>query len=109
MRILSLAFVLALVVRAAADASKEISQSIRPVMVQNWAAFHNPANAKNPAAFLKAVTAEDMEANRGLWRNVASQMRNRTMPPTATKLTEEERFRISSWIDNRLRQTACSA
>ena len=49
-----------------------------------------------------------MESNRALWRNVAAQMRNRTMPPTASKLTEEDRFRISSWIENRLRQTACS-
>src|SRR6185369_17634234 len=108
MRLLPLALVLALVVRAAPDASQEFSQTIRPVLVQNCAACHNPANAKNPAAFLKAATAQDMEANRGLWRNVASQMRNRTMPPTATKLTEEDRFRISSWIENRLRQTACS-
>jgi len=35
-------------------------------------------------------------------------MRNRTMPPVASKLTEDERFRVASWIDNKLRQTACS-
>src|SRR5205823_7134277 len=50
-----------------------------------------------------------IETNRGLWRDVASQMRNRTMPHIASKLTEEDRFRISSWIENRLRQTACNA
>jgi cytochrome c553 len=88
--------------------SQDFSQSIRPVLVQNCAACHNPANTKNPAAFLKAATVTDMESNRALWRNVAAQMRNRTMPPTASKLTEEDRFRISTWIDNRLRQTACS-
>ncbi len=106
---LTLGAVLALAAQAAPDASQEFSQTIRPVLVQNCAACHNPANAKNPAAFLKAASASDIEANRALWRNVAAQMRNRTMPPTASKLTEEERFRISSWIDNRLRQTACSA
>jgi cytochrome c553 len=90
------------------DPSQEFSQAIRPVLVQNCAACHNPANAKNPAAFLKAATVSDMEANRTLWRNVAAQMRNRTMPPMASKLTEEDRFRISTWIENRLRQTACS-
>src|ERR1700722_10335225 len=90
------------------DASQEFSQAIRPVLIQNCAACHNPANAKNPAPFLKASTASDMETNRALWRNVAAQMRNRTMPPVASKLTEEDRFRISTWIDNRLRQTACS-
>src|SRR5260370_31545228 len=88
--------------------SQEFSQTIRPVLVQNCAACHNPANAKNPAAFLKAATVTDMEANRALWRNVAAQMRNRTMPPMASKLTEEDRFRVSTWIENRLRQTACS-
>src|ERR1700676_3710015 len=111
MRILLLAcasLLPAAVAWCAPDPSQEFSQAIRPVLVQNCAACHNPANAKNPAAFLKAVTVTDMEANRALWRNVAAQMRNRTMPPTATKLTEEERFRVSTWIQNRLRQTACS-
>src|SRR5438093_9721607 len=108
MRILLTAFVLAAVARSEPDAAQEFSQSIRPVLVQNCAACHNPANAKNPAAFLKASSVSDIAANRGLWRNVAAQMRNRTMPPMASKLTEEERFRISTWIDDRLRQTACS-
>src|SRR3984893_10184168 len=90
------------------DPSQEFSQAIRPVLVKNCAPCHNPANAKNPAAFLKAATVTDMEANRALWRNVAAQMRNRTMPPMASKLTEEDRFRVSTWIENRLRQTACS-
>src|ERR1700720_3634333 len=88
--------------------SQEFSQSIRPVLVQNCAACHNLTTTKNPAAFLKASTVTDMESNRALWRNVAAQMRNRTMPPTASKLTEEDRFRVSSWIENRLRQPACS-
>ena len=35
-------------------------------------------------------------------------MRNRTMPPLETKLTEEERLRVATWIDTRLRQTACA-
>jgi cytochrome c553 len=98
---------LATVVWCEPNPSQEFSQSIRPVLVQNCAACHNPANTRNPAAFLKAATVTDMESNRTLWRNVAAQMRNRTMPPTASKLTEEDRFRISSWIENRLRQTAC--
>jgi cytochrome c553 len=94
--------------RSASEASQEFAQSIRPVLAQNCGACHDPGKAKNPAAFLKAATAADVEANRGLWRNVAAQMRNRTMPPVASKLTEEERFRVAGWIDDRLRQTACS-
>ena len=91
----------------AQDASRDFSQTIRPVLERNCSACHNPAKAKGPA-FLKAASVADMEANRGLWRNVAAQLRNRTMPPTASKLTEDERLQVSSWIDNRLRKTACS-
>jgi len=71
----------------APDGTQEFATSIRPVLVQNCGTCHNPAKAKNPAAFLKAATEQDVAANRGLWRNVASQMRNRTMPPVASKLT----------------------
>ena len=49
----------------------EFSQSIRPVLAQNCAACHNPGNPKNRINFLKATTAKDIEANRGLWRDVA--------------------------------------
>src|SRR3954453_12117302 len=91
------------------DPSQEFTDHIRPTLVENCAACHNPAKAKGPAPFLKAGSLTDIEANRGLWRNVAAQLRNRTMPPTASKLSEEDRLRVSSWIENRLRQTACNA
>ena len=66
-------------------------------------------NSRNPANFLKAATAKDMEADRGLWRSVAAQLRNRTMPPVASKLSEADRLRVSHWVETQLRQTACSA
>ena len=87
----------------------EFAQSIRPVLAQNCSGCHNPGNAKNRINFLKANSTKDIEANRGLWRNVAAQLRNRTMPPVETKLTEDDRLRVSNWIENRLRQTACDA
>ena len=93
----------------ATAASQEFIQSIRPVLMQNCAACHNSKNTKNPANFLKANTAAEIETDRGLWHNVAAQLRNRTMPPMASKLTEEDRLRISSWVDNRLRETACNS
>jgi cytochrome c553 len=93
----------------ATDASKEFAESIRPVLAENCGTCHSPKNPKNPANFLRASTAADMETNRSLWRDVAAQLRNRTMPPVATKLTEQDRLRVSSWIDNQLRQTACNA
>jgi hypothetical protein len=79
------------------------------VLLQNCGGCHDPANPKNRIDFLKAATARDMENRRGLWRNVAAQLRNRTMPPVASKLSEEDRFRIATWVDDRLRQTACNA
>ena len=87
-------------------ATDEFAESIRPVLAANCSACHNPKSRVN---FLKAATTQDLESNRGLWRDVAAQLRNRTMPPVETKLTEEDRLRVASWIDNRLRVTACSA
>src|SRR5258708_18353247 len=106
---LVLLFGVAAAVASAQDAGQEFTRNIRPVLLQNCAACHNPANAKNPVPFLKATDVSGIEANRGLWRNVAAQLRNRTMPPTASKLSEEDRLRIPTWIENRLRQTACSS
>ena len=56
---------------------------------------------------MKAATAKDIQTNRGLWQDVAAQLRNRTMPPMESKLSEDDRLRISTWIDIRLRETAC--
>lgn len=86
----------------------EFAKSIRPALVQNCGGCHNPNNPKNHINFLKAATAQDIEQSRGLWRNVAAQLRNRTMPPAESKLTEDDRLNIATWVDNRLRQTACS-
>jgi cytochrome c553 len=82
--------------------------AVRTVLVENCGSCHNAAKARGPANFLKAQTAKDIESDRRLWRNVAAQLRNRTMPPVASKLSEDDRIRVAVWIDNRLRQTACS-
>ena len=91
------------------SSSDQFAQSIRPVLAQNCSACHNPASPKNRINFLKATSTKDLQANRGLWRDVATQMRNRTMPPVESKLTEEDRLKVSTWIDERLRVTACDA
>src|SRR5215469_17354883 len=92
----------------AAHGADEFAASIRPVLVENCGGCHKQSATRGPANFLKAQTAKDIELDRGLWRNVAAQLRNRTMPPVASKLTEDDRIRIALWIDNELRQTACS-
>jgi cytochrome c553 len=87
----------------------EFSGTIRPVLAEHCGSCHNPGNPKNRIDFLKAQTAADLEAGRGMWRNIAAQLRNRTMPPMASKLTEDDRVGVAAWIDNRLRETACAA
>src|SRR5947208_11066714 len=86
---------------ATSPANDEFTQSIRPVLAQNCSACHNPNNPRNRINFLKAAASKDIEADRGLWRDVATQLRNRTMPPVDSKLTEDDRLRVSNWIDNR--------
>ncbi len=100
--------VLTLILATSAAPQDEFTQSIRPVLAENCAACHNPKNPRNHINFLKATKTADIESNRGLWRNVAAQMRNRTMPPVESKLTEDDRLRVSNWIEGRLRQTACN-
>jgi len=56
---------------AFAAPAENFEQSIRPVLVQNCSACHNPANPKNRINFLKATTAKDIDANRGLWVDVS--------------------------------------
>jgi cytochrome c553 len=105
-RLLAAIFLSALVATAQ-PANDEFATSIRPVLAQNCGACHSPTS-KNRVSFLKANTAQDIESNRGLWRNVAAQLRNRTMPPVESKLTEDDRLRVAAWIDHRLRITACA-
>src|SRR5262245_31164871 len=93
---------------AQADPEQEFNSTIKPVLMQNCAACHNPAAVKLSAPFLRAASVTDIDKSRRLWRNVATQLRNRTMPPRDSKLAEEDRIRIASWIDSRLRATACT-
>jgi hypothetical protein len=99
--------VCALPLAGAAGAADAFTQSIRPILDANCGVCHNPAG-KNPANFLTAKVAKDIELKRGLWRNVAAQLRNRSMPPIASKLTEDDRLLVANWVDNRLRETACN-
>lgn len=92
----------------APTAPDEFVRTIRPILEQNCSACHNGKNARGPANFLSAQTAKDLEARRGLWHNVAMQLRNRTMPPVESKLTEQDRLHIASWVDAYLQRTACS-
>jgi hypothetical protein len=85
----------------------EFSSDIRPVLVENCQACHGP-ESKNRIRFLTDKTVADVSKNRGLWRSVAMQLRNRTMPPAMGRQpSEHDRIRVASWIDETLRLTAC--
>ena len=82
--------------------------SIRPVLVTTCGDCHDPDDDENAVRFLAATTAEDMNHARSLWSNAAEQLRNRTMPPAdADQPSEADRLRIATWIEDRLRATAC--
>ncbi len=98
-----LIFTTSLVLAATPEA---FTHAVRPVLEQHCGTCHS---ARSRVNFLKAVTAADIQAQRGLWRNVATQLRNRTMPPAPAKITEVQRLDVAKWIDERLRETACDA
>ena len=87
----------------------DFTEKIRPVLADNCAKCHNPANPRNRLNFLKAAAATDVEAQRSLWRNVATQLRNRTMPPGDAKMAEADRMEVANWIEARLRNTGCTS
>lgn len=91
------------------SAPDEFLTKIRPVLSQNCAGCHNPSNPRNRINFLQAEAATDVETRRSLWRNVATQLRNRTMPPAAVKMDEADRIHVANWIETRLRSTGCTS
>jgi len=98
----------AVLIFSAPASTDPFTQTIRPILAANCMPCHDPVKSNNPAKFLTAQTAKDIESKRGLWRNVAAQLRNRSMPPIASKITEEERLVVANWVDSRLRETACN-
>lgn len=94
---------------AALAAPDEFATKIRPVLTENCAQCHNPSNPRNRIDFLKSESATDVENRRTLWRDVATQLRNRTMPPGAAKISEADRMTVANWIDERLRTTGCTS
>ena len=91
-----------------AAAPDEFAAKIRPILTANCASCHNPANPRNRIDFLKSDSVNDVDTRRALWRDVATQLRNRTMPPGEAKISEADRMLVSNWIEERLRTTGCT-
>jgi hypothetical protein len=92
----------------APESATHFEDSIRPVLMEFCADCHDPAEKKASVPFLQAHTLDDVADQRGLWSSVAEQLQNRTMPPADQEQpSEDDRLRISTWIEQALRATAC--
>ncbi|MEM7478132.1 MAG: DUF1587 domain-containing protein, partial [Planctomycetota bacterium] len=81
---------------------------VRPVLARYCGDCHRD-DAENDQRFLNARNTADIQQARSLWASVASQLRNRTMPPADEKQpSESQRIDIASWIEDHLQSTACS-
>ena len=89
-----------------ARADDTFATEIRPVLAQYCQDCHGPEGTTG-IRFLVAEKSEDIASDRGIWSNVAMQLRNRTMPPTGPQPSESERIRIAAWVEGALRTTAC--
>ena len=92
----------------APESATHFEDAIRPVLQTHCGDCHHPDDDANLVRFLGAATAGDLSADRGLWANVAEQLRNRTMPPADSEQpSEADRLAVADWIESHLRVTAC--
>ncbi len=107
----SFAIITALLVRPLPGSDAEyFKHEVLPVLDETCVDCHEAGNSKGDVPFMYAETAEAVAKMRSVWRSVAAQLRNRTMPPPEKKSqpTEEQRMAIANWIDDYLRRTACN-
>ena len=90
------------------ESATHFEDAVRPVLEAHCGDCHHPEDPDNHVRFLDAAVADDLSDARGLWANVAEQLRNRTMPPAdAAQPSEADRIAVADWVDARLRATAC--
>lgn len=87
----------------------EFEDRILPLLDDYCIDCHEPGNSEHDIQFLDLTKAEDIQRQRGIWRSVAVQLRNRTMPPAKRKNqpSDKERAELATWIDSHLVDTAC--
>ncbi|MCM8535355.1 MAG: DUF1592 domain-containing protein [Lentisphaeraceae bacterium] len=102
-----LAFFLVLLF-ANADNEKYFQEKVRPLLDKYCFDCHDPEDEDSESPFLEDKNAKDITHNRHIWKSVAAQIRNRTMPPKRKKKqpTEFERVELATWIDTYLRSSA---
>ncbi|MEK6238722.1 MAG: DUF1592 domain-containing protein, partial [Planctomycetales bacterium] len=95
---------------AAEPPSAVFQREILPPLQKYCGDCHGSDDSENDVRFLDVKTVSDLQADRSVWRSVAVQLRNRTMPPPdCDQPSDQERSRIAGWIRSHLRETACSA
>jgi mono/diheme cytochrome c family protein len=84
------------------DASASFEKQVRPVIVENCLACHNPEKKKGDVDLSRFETTDKAMASEEVWRDVADRLRARDMPPRKAKKqpTEDDRKAILAWIDS---------
>ena len=93
---------------AFADVSVEFSERIMPLLHNYCYDCHDPDDEEHGAPFFEAKSVDDINKERHSWKSVATQIRNRTMPPKRKKKqpSEDERIELATWIENFLQNSA---
>jgi cytochrome c553 len=100
------AFLHVLLVRGtqAAELSPSFEKDVRPVVVENCVACHNPDKQKGDLDLSQFATADKASADEQTWQDVAEKLRNGEMPPKRAKRrpSAEEKRTILAWIDRHI-------
>ncbi len=93
----------------APESATHYADRVRPKLAEYCGDCHDPGDDANHVSFLSAGTDAGINDDRGLWKSVVEQLRNRTMPPADSDLqpSEHDRREIADWIDGFLQSTAC--
>jgi len=93
---------------AAENPAQTFEHVILPVLDEVCFDCHEPGLSKGDVPFFEAEQVADIQGMRSVWRSVASQLRNRTMPPADKKQpTDEDRIKVVEWIEGHLQDSAC--
>ena len=91
------------------ESATHFADVVRPQLIEYCGDCHATDDPENHVDFLAAAAETGINDDRGLWKSVVEQLRNRTMPPADSffQPTEDERRQLADWVDEYLRRTAC--
>ncbi|MFT5465542.1 MAG: hypothetical protein ACI8UO_000637 [Verrucomicrobiales bacterium] len=90
--------------------AEDFKSGVLPMLDKLCFDCHEPGISKGHVEFLDAEDLAGIAPMRETWRNVATQIGNRTMPPPdKPQPTDQERSFLVGWINSYLIKTACDA